>query len=69
MMARYITFKRDALERVGWTAAQGALGAVTVVAADLPPWAFVPVTAAFAALKVLVARKVGDPNSASTLRD
>lgn len=68
-MATRFTSKwvRDVAERVAWTAAQGALGVVTVEAFDLPV-AWVPVVAALLAYaKGVVARRVGDPNSASTV--
>lgn len=60
-------FKKDWLERVLWTAAQAVLGVVAVEVADLN-LAWAPVVAvAVAALKGVVARKVGDPESAATL--
>lgn len=62
-------FSTDAIERTAWTAAQAGLAAVTVEQLGLPLWAAAPVGAALAALKALVARKVGDPDSASTLRE
>ena len=58
-------FARDWLERVAWTMAQVVLGVLIVETADLPYWWVAPLAAILSALKGLVARKVGDPNSAS----
>lgn len=55
---------RDAAERVGWTIAQVAIAAVAVEVASLPPAYAVPIAAALALLKAVVARHVGDPASA-----
>jgi hypothetical protein len=60
-------FWLDLGERVAWTAAQVALAGVTVDAFDLPSWAVLPTAAALAALKGLVARRVGSSDSAATL--
>jgi len=57
----------DLAERVGWTAAQVILAGVTVEALDLPPWAVPIVATGLAMAKGLVARKVGDPDSAALL--
>lgn len=58
-------FRKDLLERVGWTAAQGALATITVASLDIPP-AWVPVIAAgLAAVKGFVAKHVGNKDSAS----
>lgn len=60
-------FTRDWLERVGWTVAEAALAVVAVEVAELEG-VYVPVIAAgLAALKGLVARQMGDPDSAATL--
>lgn len=58
-------FWLDLAERVGWTAAQVVLAGVTVEAFDLPTWAIAPATVGLSMLKGLVARHVGDPESAS----
>jgi len=60
-------FWLDLAERVVWTAAQVALAGVTVDVFDLPSWAVLPAAAALAAVKGLVARHVGDPDSAAML--
>lgn len=60
-------FWLDLAERVGWTAAQVILAGVTVEAFDLPGWAVAPAAAVLAIVKGLVARHVGNPDSASTL--
>jgi hypothetical protein len=57
----------DSLERVAWTAAEAAVGVLTVEQFDLPQ-AWVPVIAVvLAALKAFVAGKVGNTSTASTL--
>lgn len=60
-----MSFNRDAAERVFWTGVEAVLGAIVVVQFGLPEWAIVPATMALAALKVFVARHVGDPKSAA----
>lgn len=51
---------RDLASRAVWTAAQGALGVITVEALDVPiAWAGI-VAAALSAAKSYVASKVGD---------
>ncbi len=55
----------DLAERVGWTAAQVVLAGVTVEMLDLPPWAVPVVATVLAMAKGLVARKVGEPETAS----
>lgn len=59
------SFWKDWLERVGWTLAQVVLGVLIVETADLPYWWVVPLTSVLSMLKGLVARKVGDPDSAA----
>lgn len=60
-------FPWDALERIGWTALQGVVGLVVVELADVDMWWALPVASALAALKALIAKKVGQPGTASTL--
>lgn len=61
-------FSKDWLERVLWTLVQAVLGVAVVAVADLD-YVWVPiVAAALAGLKGVVAKKVGDPQSAATLR-
>lgn len=60
-----MSWRRDALERTAWTALQAALATVTVEGLGLPTWAVAPVAALLAALKTVVARRVGDPGTAS----
>jgi hypothetical protein len=69
-VSRSIRFRRwlkDAAERVIWTGAQVVVASVSVEALGLPEWAIVPATIGLAALKSLVARKVGDDDSAGTV--
>lgn len=66
-------YRLDAIERVVWTALQVILGLISVEALEVLVGAelgvgYVPLAASvFAGLKVLAARKVGDPDSAATL--
>jgi hypothetical protein len=64
-----VSFWKDLAERALWTGVQAglALGITTVSDVD-HIWA-VPIATVLAALKAQVARKVGDPNSAATLKD
>ena len=59
------TWLKDVSERTAWTAAQVALSAVVITAWDLPTWVLVPVGAGLAWLKGVVARHVGDPDTAA----
>ena len=59
------SWARDVAERVGWTAAQCALAGLTVEFLGLPGWALVPAAAGLAYVKGLVAKHVGDPQSAA----
>jgi hypothetical protein len=64
-MPKYL---RDALERVLWTSVAAAVSAAAVYVNDLPE-VWVPIgTVILTTLKVLVAKKVGDPNSAALLK-
>lgn len=64
-MPKYL---RDALERVLWTSVAAAVSAAAVYVNDLPD-VWIPIgTVIFTSLKVLVAKKVGDPNSAALLK-
>lgn len=64
-MPKYL---RDALERVLWTSVAAAVSAAAVYVNDLPG-VWIPIgTVIFTTLKVLVAKKVGDPNSAALLK-
>jgi hypothetical protein len=61
-------FYRDLGERVFWTAAQAGLAVVSVQALGIPV-AYVPLVAlVLSAAKGYVARKVGNPDSASTAK-
>lgn len=61
-------FWKDWSERVFWTALQGVLAIVIANVAGLQG-EYVPVLmAALAAVKGMVARHVGDPNTASTVK-
>lgn len=65
---------RDTAERVVWTFAQGALGAVPIqqlATGDIDAWVAAAsggAAAVLALIKAIGAKKVGDPNTASTLK-
>jgi len=64
MMPKYL---KDLIERTVWTAAQAGLAVLAVNAADWEnEWA-IAIAAGLAVLKGIVARQVGDSNSASTV--
>lgn len=62
-------FWKDALERVAWTFVQGFAAALLAAGAfdltALQTAAFGGLTAALAFVKVFVAQKIGDPNTAA----
>ena len=60
-------FPKDLLERAFWTGAEAAVALVTVNQLDLDNWLIVPIGIALAALKALIARRVGKTDSASTI--
>lgn len=60
-------FRWDVAERVFWTAMEGGLAGGVTYAADLPPWAMLPLMVLAAFAKAYVAGRIGQPNSASTL--
>ena len=68
------TWIKDAAERVAWTFLQGALatGSLEQLATgDLDAWraaAVGGVAAVLSLLKAIAARRMGDPNSAATLK-
>lgn len=58
-------FWKDALERIAWTAAAAAVSAAGVYVTELPE-VWVPIaTVAFTTVKTLIAKQIGDPNTAS----
>lgn len=60
---------KDALERIFWTALAAALAAGGVYIADLPE-VYIPIaTVVLTTVKVAVAKKVGDPNSAAIFKE
>ena len=67
-------FYRDMAERAIWTAVQGALGTASVEAlasGDLSAWraaAIGGLASVLSMAKSVAARRVGDPDSASTLK-
>lgn len=66
MASKYV---KDALERILWTAVAAILSAGGVYIADLPQ-VYIPIaTVALTTVKVLVAKKVGDPSSAALIKE
>lgn len=61
------TFIKDWLERIFWTALQAAIGVISVEGLDLPEVWIVVIAAALAMLKGLIAKQIGNPDSASTV--
>jgi hypothetical protein len=61
------TFKWDAIERVLWSALELVVGVLITVVTPLGTWWAVPIGSALALLKVLAAKHVGLPGTASTL--
>ena len=56
---------KDALERIGWTAAAAVVSATGVHITELPE-VWIPIaTVALTTLKTLIAKQIGDPNTAS----
>lgn len=58
----------DLAERVGWTAAEAAVGVIAVEAGNWPTWLALPVATGVAIVKGFLARKLGRADSASTAR-
>lgn len=67
MIQKSKQFWKDWSERLLWTLAQAGLGLVSVEMLDLPLWAVPLVAAGLSAAKGIVARKIGNPDSASTV--
>ena len=58
-------FWRDWLERTLWTLAQATISVIIVETADLDYWWVAPLAMVLAALKGLVASKIGNPETAA----
>jgi hypothetical protein len=67
-LSKYVhKFKFDVLERAGWTAIEAGLGYISVDALDIDKkYTFIAATI-LAVLKALVAKRIGNPKTASTL--
>lgn len=62
-------FLKDLVERVAWTAAQAFLSVFTITnLSSVKSAGVAAAAAALAALKGIAAKRIGDPNSAATLR-
>jgi hypothetical protein len=56
---------KDALERIAWTAAGAGVSAAAVYVNELPD-VWIPIgTVVFTTIKTLIAKQIGDPNTAS----
>jgi len=60
-------FLKDLAERMFWTGAQAALAIVSVDALDIPQTYVIPIAIALAFIKGIVAKHVGNSDSASTV--
>jgi hypothetical protein len=60
-------FRWDMGERTFWTAAEGGLAYAVTQVGNLPAWAALPLMVAGAFVKAYIARRIGHPNTASTL--
>lgn len=58
-------FTRDAIERIGFTALEAGAAYVITLLADVPAWWAVPLATVIAGLKSAIAKKIGNPDSAS----
>lgn len=56
---------RDVAERIIWTVVQVVVAGLIVAVADLDAWWVVPLTTVLVTVKTLVAKKVGDPDTAA----
>lgn len=62
-------YMKDALERILWTALAAAIASGTVYIADLPK-VWIPIATVVATTaKVLVAKQIGDPESAAFIKE
>lgn len=59
------TYQRDLLERLLWTITQAGVGVLVVEAADWTAWWAVPIAGLLMYVKGVVAKKVGDPETAA----
>lgn len=60
---------KDALERILWTALAAAISAGGVYVADLPE-VYIPIaTVVLTTVKVSVAKRIGDPESAAIMKE
>lgn len=60
-------FKWDILERIAWTALEGAAGLAIVAITPLTTWWAVPIGMALAALKSFAAKRMTRTGTAATL--
>lgn len=66
-MKNWKQWTKDVLERTAWTAAEAGLAyGITEVSSVKASWA-IPIAAALAYVKGLVAKHIGNPDSASTV--
>lgn len=60
-------FPWDALERILWTGAESAVALGAVWLAEVDTWWALPIGVAVATLKTLIAKRLGQSGTASTL--
>lgn len=58
---------QDAAERILWTGMEAVVAAISVDQLGLPSWAVAPVAVGLAMIKTLIAKRVGDPQTAAIL--
>lgn len=60
---------KDALERIGWTGAAAVVSAAGVHITDLPE-VWIPIaTVVLTTVKTLIAKQIGDPTTASFMKE
>lgn len=64
-MTKYL---KDLLERMFWTGAEAAVAIVSVDSLDIPKTWVIPIAIVLAMVKGVIAKHVGDDDSASTVK-
>lgn len=64
-MKKYL---KDLAERMFWTGAEAAVAVISVDTADIPKTWVIPIAIALAAIKGVIAKHVGNGDSASTVK-
>jgi hypothetical protein len=66
-MSNAVRFNIDALERVGFTAIEGAVSVTITGLVNIHTWWAVPIMAGLAVIKSWAARMIGNPATAAVL--